>query len=238
VTAPGAPAGLWALGENGQVSLDWSDNNTEPDFVGYNLYRSTASGTGYAKLNTTLLTNSNYTDMAVVNSTMYYYIVKAVDTSNNESIASVEACAQPDSVTNLTIQESAVGFCGVDGIVDTSGEHAGYTGSGYLDTTNATGSGANYRIHVDTGGTYTLIWRYANGAADRPARLLVNTVEQIASISFAATGAWTNWNTVTVDATLTAGDNDIRLEATTSGGLANVDYLRVNGSNIAAVNCQ
>jgi pectate lyase len=238
VTAPGVPMGLWALGENGQVSMDWDGTNTDPDFAGYNLYRTTTSGSGYVKLNTALLGGSNYTDMAVNNGTMYYYVVRSVDTSENESDNSVQACAQPDSVINLMIQEGAVGFCSVDGKVDLSGEHGGYTGSGYLDTTNATGNGANWKIHVETVGNYTLIWRYANGSTDRPARVMINAAEQIASVNFAATGAWENWSTGTVTVTMIAGDNDIRLEATTDGGLANIDYLRVEGAGIAAVSCQ
>ncbi|MHC4744945.1 MAG: sialate O-acetylesterase, partial [Planctomycetota bacterium] len=40
-----APTNLSALGEEDQVSLDW-DDNTEPNLVGYNVYRSTTSGHG------------------------------------------------------------------------------------------------------------------------------------------------------------------------------------------------
>ena len=52
-TPPAAPKDLWALGSNGTVQLDWADNN-ESDFAGYNIYRSTTSGSGYSKLNTML----------------------------------------------------------------------------------------------------------------------------------------------------------------------------------------
>jgi hypothetical protein len=81
---PAAPTGLTAIAGNQTVSLDWN-NNSESDMNGYNVYRSTTSGSGYTKLNGTLLSNSAYTDNSVINGTTYYYVVTAVDTLSNES---------------------------------------------------------------------------------------------------------------------------------------------------------
>ena len=77
------------------VELDWDDNN-EPDLDGYNIYRSATSGSGYIKLNTALVTDSNYTDITAVNGMPYFYVVTAVDTNSNESGYSDEATATPD----------------------------------------------------------------------------------------------------------------------------------------------
>lgn len=96
--APAAPTGLVAAAGESVVSLDWNDN-TEVDLGGYNVYRSTTAGSGYVKLNASLLTSSDYTDNTVDNGTTYYYIVTAVDTSSNESAASDEAAAMPRDVT-------------------------------------------------------------------------------------------------------------------------------------------
>jgi fibronectin type 3 domain-containing protein len=91
---PAAPVGLSATSSVGIVLLDWN-NNTELDLAGYNIYRSTTSGSGYVKLNSTLLTSSNYTDTNVVNGTTYYYVVTAVDTAGLESVNSSEVSATP-----------------------------------------------------------------------------------------------------------------------------------------------
>lgn len=235
VTAPAAPEGLSALAGDGVVTLDWDDNE-EPDLAGYNLYRSAMTGTGYVKLNAALLTASDYTDQDVTNETAYFYVVIAVDTASNESGYSDEATAVPLDSGTLILQENETGFCGLEGIVDT-GEHPGYTGYGYCDTTNAVGSGIAWRINAAAGDTYTLAWRYANGSSDRPARLLVNGMEVVGTISFPATGSWENWTTVSVPLPLTAGIQDIRLEATTSGGCANIDYLKVTGAAPQAAAC-
>jgi hypothetical protein len=66
------------------VSLAWN-NNTEEDLQGYNIYRSTTSGSGHSKLNGTVLIDPQYTDNTVVGGETYYYVVTAVDTSWNQS---------------------------------------------------------------------------------------------------------------------------------------------------------
>ncbi len=94
VTPPAVPTGLVATPAEGKVWVDWNDNG-ESDLVGYNVYRSTTSGSGYGKLNGSLpvdhLTISEYLDASVTNGTTYYYAVTAVDSSGNESGYSSEA---------------------------------------------------------------------------------------------------------------------------------------------------
>jgi len=94
-TPPAAPTGLVATAGNETVGLDWNDNN-EPDLAGYNVYRSTTSGSGYGKLNGPIVTASNYTDDTVTNGIPYYYVVTAVDTNDLESGYSNEDSATPD----------------------------------------------------------------------------------------------------------------------------------------------
>lgn len=235
-TAPDAPADLWALAGDETVSLDWADNS-EPDLDGYNLYRSTTSGSFGARLNSSLLTDSNYIDDNVANGTIYYYVVTAVDTNENESGDSVEACALPTSDgNNVTVQENATGFCGVDG--DVENEHSGYTGYGYANTDNSLGEGIDWRINVSSSGTYTFVWRYALESGNRTAKLIANGETVLPSISFPSTGAWTTYIEIApVDANLTTGINDLRLEATTSDGLANIDYINMYGDDVTIESC-
>jgi hypothetical protein len=81
---PAAPTGLTATAGYIPVILDWNDNS-ESDLAGYNVYRSTTSGSGYSKLNSTLLTDSNYIDDITSTDITYYYVVTAVNTTSNES---------------------------------------------------------------------------------------------------------------------------------------------------------
>jgi hypothetical protein len=95
---PAAPTGLVATGGEEMVTLDWNDNN-ESDLRGYNVYRSTTSGSGYGKLNSSTLTSSNYTDNNVDGYVTYYYVVTALDASINESNDSSEVSAAPTDTT-------------------------------------------------------------------------------------------------------------------------------------------
>jgi hypothetical protein len=99
-TPPAAPTGLTATRSVINSLLDWN-NNTETDLAGYNVYRSITSGSGYAKINGSLVVGSLYFDDSTTPGQTYYYIVKAVDTSWNLSAASNEQ--------SVTIPATAMG---------------------------------------------------------------------------------------------------------------------------------
>jgi Abnormal spindle-like microcephaly-assoc'd, ASPM-SPD-2-Hydin len=67
------------------VNLVW---NSSSDVVGYNVYRSiTPSGT-YTRINSTLDSNTAYTDSTVVSGRTYYYAATSVSSSGQESTRS------------------------------------------------------------------------------------------------------------------------------------------------------
>jgi len=66
------------------VTLDWAASTTV-GVTGYNVYRSTTSGSAFAKVSSTLLTALKYTDAAVVSGRTYYYVVTAVSGTGVES---------------------------------------------------------------------------------------------------------------------------------------------------------
>ncbi|MDP9479975.1 MAG: fibronectin type III domain-containing protein, partial [Actinomycetota bacterium] len=95
-TPPGAPTNLAATPGFGEISLGWSPN-PETDLSHYNVYRATASGGPYSKINASNVTTTSYTDTGATDpATRYYYVVRAVDTSGNESANSNETSAQPN----------------------------------------------------------------------------------------------------------------------------------------------
>lgn len=64
--------------------------------MGYNVYRSLSSGSGYTKI-VTLTTDLEYLDTSLSNSTTYYYVITAEDEAGNESAYSEELEATPVS---------------------------------------------------------------------------------------------------------------------------------------------
>ena len=73
------------------VTLTWAAAAT-PN-VTYNVYRSTTTGTGYVKLNTSPISGLSYTDTTVANGTTYYYVVRSVSSTGIESVNSNEVSA-------------------------------------------------------------------------------------------------------------------------------------------------
>ena len=73
------------------VSLSWIASTST--VTGYNVYRSTSNGSGYVKINTSLVSGLTYTDSSVTSGTTYFYVTTAVDSSGNESGFSNQATA-------------------------------------------------------------------------------------------------------------------------------------------------
>ena len=74
------------------VSLSWSASSSQ-NVIGYNIYRGTKSGGPYSKINSVLNASTVYTDTSVVDGQTYYYVVTAVNSSNQESTYSNQAQA-------------------------------------------------------------------------------------------------------------------------------------------------
>ncbi len=97
------------------VTAEWGQS-TSSDVAGYNIYRSEVSGSGYVKLNETLINDTTFVDIILegVEKT-FYYTVTAVDQSDNESGYSNEAFTRvdniaPDVVPDLVIKSVTVGI--------------------------------------------------------------------------------------------------------------------------------
>jgi Fungal chitosanase of glycosyl hydrolase group 75/Carbohydrate binding module (family 35)/Carbohydrate binding module (family 6) len=104
--------------------------------------------------------------------------------------------------------------------------HTGYSGTGFVDYTNVTGSYVQFTVNAASAGTATLAIRYANGTTtNRPMDIAVNGTVVSAGLAFPGTGSWDTWATQTISAPVNGGSNTIRATATTSNGGPNVDFL-------------
>lgn len=94
VVPPATPVDLLGLGAATTINLNWG-HSAEADLLGYNVYRSSASGGPFTKL-TLVPTDrvSYYLDGGLQGLTRYYYKVSAVDSSSNESaLSSVQSAS-------------------------------------------------------------------------------------------------------------------------------------------------
>lgn len=108
-------------------------------------------------------------------------------------------------------------------------DHAGFTGTGFVNYDNITGSYVEWTVTAPTAASHNLTFRYANGTStNRPMSITVDGTVIDAGLAFPGTGAWTTWRTSTATVTLTAGSHIIRATATTSNGGPNVDRLTLS----------
>jgi hypothetical protein len=95
--ATGSPAAITLSGTGvaqpvqHSVQLSWTSSSST--VAGYNVYRTTTSGSGYVLVNGSLVAPDSYDDTSVQSGTTYYYVTTAVDSSGNESGYSNEAQA-------------------------------------------------------------------------------------------------------------------------------------------------
>ena len=99
---PNAPTGLSATAGASQVALSWTAPSSGPTPTGYNVYRSTISGSGYALLAAgSNVSGTSFTDTTANNGTTYYYVVTALN-NGVESAQSGQASATPAAVMTIT----------------------------------------------------------------------------------------------------------------------------------------
>ena len=211
-STPAAPTGLAATATLTSVGLTWS---AASGATGYNVKRSTTSGSGYTTISTPTGTSS--TDNSVTAGTTYYYVVSATN-SSGESANSSEVSVTPTAPTSTTTT------------LATSGNPSTYGGSVTFTATIVPASGAvvptgSVQFKVDgsvlgspvtvTTGTGT------NGtAATSTSSLPVGGSPHAITAEYTATGAF-----VSSTGTLSDGQTVSPLDQTiTFGALASKTY--------------
>lgn len=110
-------------------------------------------------------------------------------------------------------------------------EHAGFTGSGYVNFENEPGGYLEFAVFMAETDTQRIYIRYANGATSaRPMQVQVDSTILEAMPNFDPTDAWTNWDVDSIDVFLVPGENRVRFTGTTSDGGPNIDKLDVTGT--------
>jgi pectate disaccharide-lyase len=158
--------------------------------------------------------------------------------ANTSVTANFTATSTGGGGNTLHIDDAAAGYCSADGSRQNS--FAGADGGFYINLSNSANKGINYSVNAPTAGTYSLVWRYANGGTSvaTSARVLVNGAVAAASVAFPKTAAWTTWTTTSaVNVSLNAGVNTIRLETIAAQEFANIDWMEVTGNSPTAAAC-
>ncbi len=119
----------------------------------------------------------------------------------------------------------------LSGTAGVATEHAGYTGSGFVDGIQTVGSGSAVDLVTPKAGTYDLQIRYANGPNPQPnqaKKMSLYLGDERQQVVLPPLGDWKTWGTFTVRAALPAGSTraEIVYEQGDDGNV-NLDHLKV-----------
>lgn len=112
--------------------------------------------------------------------------------------------------------------------VSTNTDHAGYTGTGFVDGFETAGDSVTFEVSAKTSGTYTIGIRYSSAGGNASRAIYVNNVK-VTDLALPQTANWETWATATLNVTLNAGANTIKVsyDGTSSLGV-NLDHITVS----------
>ena len=117
-----------------------------------------------------------------------------------------------------------VKFIDIKGVKEAT--NTGFTGEGYANVDNETGSYVTYGVTAAIAGKYTLYISFANGGSSaRGYTVTVGDKTLIAEGSMESTGAWTTWKTQKVEVELEKGYSVLKFTSLSKDGMANIDYI-------------
>ena len=117
--------------------------------------------------------------------------------------------------------------------INAESSYGGFTGRGYLAGWNQSTQSVDFHVNVPSAGAYELRFRYAAGAGSASRKVVVNGGTVAGNLAFPSTGAWSSWNSVTLNGVnLSQGSNDIavRLDPTQGNG----NYLNLDNMAVSA----
>ena len=110
-------------------------------------------------------------------------------------VVTAHAAATRYEAENATISQGTV-----------ASNHTGFSGTGFVDYTNVTGSYVEFTVNASSAGTATLSLGYANGTTvNRPMTITVNGTTIATATAFNSTTNWDTWATKTLTAPVVAG---------------------------------
>lgn len=107
--------------------------------------------------------------------------------------------------------------------------NAGFSGTGYANVDNQTGSSITIPVYTESAGLKTITITFANGTTStRSFSISLNGEEIIPSQTFESTGAWTTWKQKEISLTLKQGVNEITFTSNAADGGPNIDKLEIS----------
>jgi rhamnogalacturonan endolyase len=219
--------------------------STVPDtYTATGTMTSTAAKTSTPSYTSTSSISPTQTCTATSTSTMFTPTYSVTFTSTLTVTDTPAESRTPTFTITVTATDIPAGYtelqaenaCSYDGVFETI--HTGYTGTGYTNLDNTTGSSVMFFVDSASAQALTFTYRYANASANsRDMYIMVNEVTQPATLYFPTTGSWDAWQDSSVTVNLSSGRNEITIIALTAEGGPNLDRISYISTSVAPASC-
>jgi pectin methylesterase-like acyl-CoA thioesterase len=171
----------------------------------------------------------------ITSSALSFKIVDCAGVENGTAtLDNCGVCLKDNTIKSCTASLEAEAACDLDGTIDNN--NAGFTGDGFVNSSNIIGSYASWVLNSPSVQTTTISFRYANGGVtSRDGQVIVNG-KIVGSLVLPPTGSWATWNVIALNLNLLKGYNNLTVKSTTADGLANIDKVSFS-SGVTDANC-
>lgn len=221
---PSTPTGLAATAVSAsQINLTWTDVSYCES--SYEVWRSTTSGSGYAKVATLGANATSYSNTGLAGNTTYYYVVKACNGSGCSANSNEANAHTSAGISDIIVDNSASGFtASANWITGTSASDKYGTDYRYRSTA-AISDQAIWSFSIGTAGNYEMYaWWSAGTNRSASASYTLPDATTKACNQQANGGVWNSLGTKS----LATGTNTIKLSCwTTTGYVVVADAVKV-----------
>lgn len=95
--------------------------------------------------------------------------------------------------------------------VSTNTNHAGYTGTGFVDGFESVGDSVEVDVFAESAASHDVVLRYSNGSGTNATRTVYRNGTAVGTLTLPPTGGWATWGTASLPVNLTAGAQKLRV---------------------------
>ena len=208
---PASPSNFRVQASDTENALNWDQAEGQVD--GYRVYRSTSSSTGFevvAELDaTTTSFSEQYGDGGLDSEVTYYYYISGYNSTDESYPSDVEATGRTIFLIpgKFEAESFAAAHPGVQ--IETVGDNLG---GGFNIGHFETDRWVEYNVFVINGGTYTADFRLASLVGDVQFEIQIDGAV-VGTVTVPNTGGWQDYQTVSLDVDLPAGESVLRLHS-------------------------
>ncbi len=158
------------------------------------------------------------------------YVKVAAGSTSAKSIVVTGTSTVTDTFFKYEAEEASLSGETTATKASVNNNHAGYSGSGFVDGFHNAGAAATFYVKVKTGGDYNVSLRYANATGSAKTLSIFVNGKRVKQTTLPNLPDWDTWSIKTETLPLTAGNNIITYKYYSDAGdtgNVNLDYITV-----------